>query len=275
MDRSDLKRLDDEYRRRSGDARAGALWSAENPVVAKMVAERNALVFGALRDACVDFGAARVLDVGCGGGYDLHRFAEAGFTPRNLFGIDYVEGRMQIARRSFPAYGFARADGSRLPFRAAAFDVVSQFTAFSAIADAALKQAMAAEMWRVVKPGGHVLWYDMRPLTPAAARAARLAHAVDRNLVSPRALFAKVKRKLAASRTSPASATEPAGGTTVVPIDVAELRALFPAGRVQPAGVGLHFAVASLGLRLGDAGYGLARRFADGETHWFALIRKD
>lgn len=274
MDRSDLKRLDEEYRRRSADQGAATLWSAENPVVAKMLVERIALVFDSLRHAGVDFASARVLDVGCGGGYDLNRFAAAGFTPTNLFGIDYVEDRMRIAHRTFPALGFARADGSRLPFRDGQFDVVSQFTAFSAIADAGLKSAMAAEMWRVLRPGGHVLWYDMRPLGANASRAARAAHAIDRNLVSPGALLAKAKRKLAArNNESPAGALA-AAGTTVVPIDAVELKTLFPGAKVAPMGVGMHFAIAALALHFGDVAYRLAGKLPNHSTHWFALIRK-
>lgn len=273
MDRADLKRLDEEYRRRSADQGTSAFWSASNPVVARMLADRLGQQFAALRAAGVDFNTSRVLDVGCGGGGDLHRFAEAGFSPDRLFGIDYMWDRVSNAHRDFPAYGFARADGSRLPFRDAAFDLVTQFTAFTAVADAELKRAMAAEMWRVLRPGGHVLWYDMRPPSPAAARTARLAHAVERNLVSPQALVAKVQRKLAARKAGLAAAAA-ATGTTVVPIDAAELQALFPAGDVTPVATGVHFAIAGLALRFGEAGFSLARRLPDHATHWLALIRK-
>ena len=57
-------------------------------------------------------------------------------------------------------------DARRLPWPAARFDVVSQFTVFTSILDPAVKRAVASEMLRVLKPGGVVLWYDFRYNNP-------------------------------------------------------------------------------------------------------------
>jgi ubiquinone/menaquinone biosynthesis C-methylase UbiE len=56
---------------------------------------------------------------------------------------------------------------SQLPWPDQSFDLVSQFTVFTSILDPALKQAIAAEMLRVLKPGGAVLWFDFRVNNPA------------------------------------------------------------------------------------------------------------
>jgi hypothetical protein len=43
---------------------------------------------------------------------------------------------------------------------AASFDLALQFTAFSSILDQGTRQRMAAEMLRLLKPAGAIIWYD-------------------------------------------------------------------------------------------------------------------
>ena len=66
-----------------------------------------------------------------------------------------------------------------LPWPDASFDLVSQFTVFSSILDPAVKQQVAAEMRRVVRPGGKILWYDLRksnPMRPVCGGLSRAEH---------------------------------------------------------------------------------------------------
>jgi ubiquinone/menaquinone biosynthesis C-methylase UbiE len=46
------------------------------------------------------------------------------------------------------------------------FDLVFQSTAFTSVIDAGTKQQMAAEMCRVLKPDGLILWYDYHMNNP-------------------------------------------------------------------------------------------------------------
>ena len=62
---------------------------------------------------------------------------------------------------------FVQAEGSRLPFPAERFDLVLTFTLFSSVRDIGLARAVAGEIARVLRPGGAVLWYDMRLPNPA------------------------------------------------------------------------------------------------------------
>jgi hypothetical protein len=48
----------------------------------------------------------------------------------------------------------------RSPIAEASQDVVMQATVFSSILDDAVQARMAAAMWRWLRPGGAVLWYD-------------------------------------------------------------------------------------------------------------------
>ena len=47
------------------------------------------------------------------------------------------------------------------------FDIVCQSTVFSSILDDGLQQRLAAAMWRWVRPGGGVLWYDFTHNNPS------------------------------------------------------------------------------------------------------------
>ena len=60
-------------------------------------------------------------------------------------------------------------DASVLPWADATFDIVSQNTMFSSILHTGMRQRVAQEMLRVLKPGGLALWYDFfvpNPLNP-------------------------------------------------------------------------------------------------------------
>ena len=59
-------------------------------------------------------------------------------------------------------YGNAAA----LAFPDATFDLVVQSTVFTSVLDATMKHQMAAEMLRVVKDDGVILWYDYYVILP-------------------------------------------------------------------------------------------------------------
>jgi len=108
----------------------------------------------------------RVLEVGCGRGERLADLLRWGAQAGDLFGVDMMPAFLEEARKNHPALGFSLADASRLPFPDASFDAVMQFTLFSSILDERLRRAIATEMLRVARPGGVLLWYDMRYPNP-------------------------------------------------------------------------------------------------------------
>jgi ubiquinone/menaquinone biosynthesis C-methylase UbiE len=102
-----------------------------------------------------------ILDVGCGTGYWLRKFVEWGANPANLHGIDLLETRINEARRvTAPGTHLCAGSASRLEFGDGTFDLVCQFMMFSSILDSGLRQQIAAEMLRVLKADGIILWYD-------------------------------------------------------------------------------------------------------------------
>jgi SAM-dependent methyltransferase len=106
----------------------------------------------------VPFEAARgqrVLEVGCGAGIDLTRFARGG---ARVTGIDVAESAIGLAHENFRQQGLdARllvADGELMPFRDASFDLVY---AHGIVQYAAGDRAVIDECRRVVRPGGQVI----------------------------------------------------------------------------------------------------------------------
>ena len=103
----------------------------------------------------------RVLDVGCGRGFWLRQFIQWGARPTNLFGIDLLQERVREGKQLCPEGTTLQwGDASKLEFEDNSFDLILQFTVFTSILDPGMKQNLASEMHRVLKPRGGILWYD-------------------------------------------------------------------------------------------------------------------
>ncbi len=84
-----------------------------------------------------------------------------GALPENVFGIDLLPGRIEQARKLCPqGVHLECGNATALTLPEASFDLVLRSTVFTSILDLAMRQCIAAEMLRVLKPGGFVLWYD-------------------------------------------------------------------------------------------------------------------
>ncbi len=94
-------------------------------------------------------------------------FFKWGADPAALCGIDLSAARIEHARQRIPQADLRAGSASELPWPAQSFDLVTQFTVFTSILDPALKRAVAAEMVRILKPDGAILWFDFRVNNPA------------------------------------------------------------------------------------------------------------
>jgi 2-polyprenyl-3-methyl-5-hydroxy-6-metoxy-1,4-benzoquinol methylase len=155
MSDTELERLRTEYRRRHAAGNGPYRW--DNPgYVSYMQGLERALLRG-LSDARVNLSGARVLDVGCGSGYFLHRLHEYGAS--DCHGIDLLDERIAEARERYPSLGFDVGSATQVPFDDGAFEIVTQFTCLSSIIDNDVRLAAAREMRRVA--GHWVLSVDM------------------------------------------------------------------------------------------------------------------
>jgi len=108
-----------------------------------------------------DLGALRLVEVGSGGGGNLLELLQLGFRPEHLAGIELLPQRHAAARARLPeAVRLECGDASTAPVEPASVDIVLASTVFSSLLDDAFQQRLAAAMWRWLRPGGGVLWYD-------------------------------------------------------------------------------------------------------------------
>jgi ubiquinone/menaquinone biosynthesis C-methylase UbiE len=157
---TEAERIRAEYDRRAGEI-AEERYSAAQPAALfiRQTVERAALA--ALgRAGALPLGDRRILDVGCGAGQWLTDFETWGARRDRLAGIDLVEERAAACRARIPDADVHAGDASRLPWPGESFDVVLQSMLMSSVLDGAMRAAVAAEMARVLAPGGLVLWYD-------------------------------------------------------------------------------------------------------------------
>ena len=102
-----------------------------------------------------------ILDVGCGYGFGIREFIRWGARPENMTGIDLLPERCAEARHLCPSsVKLHCGNAMKLNFDDSSFDIVVQMTVFTSILDSSMKQKVAAEMVRVLKPDGFLLWYD-------------------------------------------------------------------------------------------------------------------
>ena len=99
----------------------------------------------------------RILDVGCAGGGWLAGLVRYGARSPDLYGIELRE---EILSQGSGQIQLLAADAGSLPFASASFDIVAQVTMMSSVLDWRLRRRIAAEMLRVLRPDGLVLWYD-------------------------------------------------------------------------------------------------------------------
>lgn len=109
----------------------------------------------------------RILEIGCGQGAWLRDFVKWGARPENLTGVELLPDRVEEAKRLCPqGVQIICGSGSKSNFPDDSFDMVLQSTVFTSIQDHDLKREVAAEMMRVVRRNGLILWYDFRMNNP-------------------------------------------------------------------------------------------------------------
>ncbi len=160
--RSEVAAVVERYARRTEPGR----YAMTQPDVWMTVQERQRQMLRLFRRlGWADLSQRSVVEVGCGAGDNLLELLRMGFAPQHLTGIELLPERYALARQRLPAaVTLIEGDASLavLPAaQAAQADIVLQSTVFSSLLDTGFQQQLADVMWRWVRPGGGVLWYDL------------------------------------------------------------------------------------------------------------------
>lgn len=158
----DLERIKASYERYAINGRY-RLWDLDSPGFAKAVHDVRRTLLRALHQSQA-IGHSAVLDLGCGTG-DL--LALGGLDPETWTGVDLRENAVAVARSRFPAATFVTASADATPFEDASFDIVVSQVLFSSLPSRRLEAAVAAEIQRLLRPGGWLVWSDIRYSNPA------------------------------------------------------------------------------------------------------------
>lgn len=115
------------------------------------------------------FTGKKVLDVGCGNGYVLSKYAQEG---AQVFGVDITETGIDLCKKRFGYLGlqgdFRVANAEKLPFEDETFDCVCSMGVLHHTPDT---PGAVDEIFRVLKPGGRLIvmfyhrnsaWYRIR-----------------------------------------------------------------------------------------------------------------
>jgi ubiquinone/menaquinone biosynthesis C-methylase UbiE len=146
----------------------GARYSWFSPGHLFIVQDRERRLLASLRER--DFAALdtkEILEVGCGTGYWLREFIKWGAQPAKISGVDLLPDRVAKARELCPeGVRIQCGNAAKLTFPDNTFDIVLQSTVFTSVLDYDMRRQMAAEMIRVVKASGLILWYDYHVNNP-------------------------------------------------------------------------------------------------------------
>ncbi len=170
------ERIRSVYRQWHGGA-AIAQYAWHRPEILEQVAARSRTLAPLLAAALgTDLSSARILDVGCGSGAFLRQLIAWGADPSKLLGTEFQQDRLDQARLNTAA-GVHWHLGGLNGVSTGSIDLASAETVFSSILDQDVRRALAAEMWRTVKPGGWCMMFDFRYDNPGNPHVRKVTRA--------------------------------------------------------------------------------------------------
>lgn len=173
-DRSaDLQSIEATYQRYD-ETRRSRLWDETSPGYARLIGALRGRVLRELKRSVGDANAT-VLDLGCGSG-ELAGLAAAAGIRANWIGLDLREAAIEVARTEQPAATFMVASADDVPLDDDSVDVIVAQVLFSSLPSDAMEVAVAAEVRRLLRPQGWLVWLDLRYSNPAN----RAVHGVSR-----------------------------------------------------------------------------------------------
>ena len=204
---ADIRSIHDTY---ASYVRVGRerLWDESNPGYSRLAGDLQRRFVSSLV-ASLPPGVPNVLDLGCGDG-SLAADVLGDDIAVDWVGVDLRPEAIEAARRNHPTLTFVTASADQLPFEDGSFDVVALRVLFSSLPSRSMEAAAAAEVRRVLRPGGWVAWLDLRYSNPGNAAVHGLSEA------RVEALFPGWKRELRAAGLLPPLARRLGAATGVL-----------------------------------------------------------
>ena len=137
-------------------------WSKTNLGNRLIHNERFAYIKKKLKDQNFNLKENKILEIGCASGEIINDLIRLGANEEKILGIDIRKESISKAKTLFPYAKIELMDASQLQFKNCTFDLVTAFTLFSSVLELNLRKKIAAEIIRVLKPNGIILFYDMR-----------------------------------------------------------------------------------------------------------------
>jgi ubiquinone/menaquinone biosynthesis C-methylase UbiE len=166
-DNNEYDRINNVYDSYMADNKFLNKWSQNNLGNQIILEERFNSIKSLLSSHDINLGDKKLLEVGCAGGNIIPSIINLGAIENNIYGIDLRANRLEDAKKSHPNARFSVMDAGKLKFPDNEFDVISAFTLFSSIIDPLTRVKVSKELYRVLKKGGVILYYDLRFNNPA------------------------------------------------------------------------------------------------------------
>jgi ubiquinone/menaquinone biosynthesis C-methylase UbiE len=156
---TEQERIRETYRSYEAGGR-DRIWDLRNRGFARLSQDRDLGIRDLLARSLPASGGA-MLDVGCGDG-TLLGDVQRRWPDVALTGLDLQPERIAEARANVADATFVVASADELPFEDRTFDVVTAITLMSSFPTQAMETDAAREITRVVRPGGWLVWFDLR-----------------------------------------------------------------------------------------------------------------
>jgi ubiquinone/menaquinone biosynthesis C-methylase UbiE len=256
----EIDRIQTEYARRDALGLSNE-YTYTNPAFLFHMQERERAILQILRDEKINLSGVHVLEVGCGTGHILQRFSE--FGANKTTGIDLMETRIRVGKRDYPHISLQQGNAGHLPYNDDSFGMVMQFMCISSVLDPIVRQQIADEMWRVLRPGGAILFYDLKPVGFSGRISCMACNVLCR-------MFGLTRPERGGKGGGHIPEEKP---TPIQALSITEVRKLFSRGTFRCRSVSLNFNLA----RLSEKTHLLATIlscFSWLRTHNLAIIRK-
>lgn len=103
----------------------------------------------------------KIMEIGAGSGDNLLFFHRLGIPWENIFANELLGDRVEVLKQNILSSNIFAGDATELKMNES-FDIVLQSTVFTSILDNNFKAKLANCIFKMVKPGGIVLWYDFK-----------------------------------------------------------------------------------------------------------------